>query len=138
MKATATTTTPTAPQVSAADVARSLGRCMGLCLMFLLQCLAKAFGFAQRAVLSACQWLNSRHNYGFFPNLSNDIDQWPSRLFDSDETYQPAYLFCTLYYIVKAEYIATGETESLEYEACGRIRKDISVTSYMKDIKKIA
>ena len=55
-----------------------------------------------------------------------------------DETFQPAYLFCMLYYIVKAEYMAIGETESLEYEACGRIRIDISVTSYMKDIKKVA
>ena len=34
--------------------------------------------------------------------------------------------------------MAIGETESLEYEAFGRIREDISVTSYMKDIKKVA
>uniref|UniRef100_UPI00402A5AC5 hypothetical protein n=1 Tax=Prevotella sp. TaxID=59823 RepID=UPI00402A5AC5 len=61
MKATATT--PTAPQVSAADVARSFGKCLTLCLVFLLQCMAKAFGFAQRAALSVCQWLNSRHNF---------------------------------------------------------------------------
>ena len=59
----ATVTTPTAPDVSAADVARSLGRCLALCLMFLLQCMAKAFGFAQRATFCACQWLNSRHNF---------------------------------------------------------------------------
>lgn len=59
----ATVTTPTAPQVSAADVARSLGRCLALCLMFLLQCMAKAFGFAQRAALGMCQWLNTRHNF---------------------------------------------------------------------------
>jgi hypothetical protein len=25
--------------------------------------MAKAFGFAQRAALSVCQWLNSRHNF---------------------------------------------------------------------------
>lgn len=56
-------TTPTAPDVSAADVARSLGRCLALCLMFLLQCMAKAFGLAQRAVSSVCQWLNTRHNF---------------------------------------------------------------------------
>lgn len=62
MKATATTTS-TAPQVSAADVARSLGKCLVLCLMFLLQSMAKAFGLAQRAALSVCQWLNSRHNF---------------------------------------------------------------------------
>ena len=86
------------------------------------------------------KWIKENHTsyVGFSSNLSNDIDQWPSRLFDDDETYQPAYLFCMLYYIVKAEYMATGETESLEYEACGRIRIDISVTSYMKDIKKVA
>ena len=59
----ATVTTPTAPQVSAADVARSLGKCLAFSLMFLLQCMAKAFGFAQRAVLSVCQWLNTRHNF---------------------------------------------------------------------------
>ena len=86
------------------------------------------------------KWIKENHTSydGFSSNLSNDIDQWPSRLFDNNETYQPVYLFCMLYYIVKAEYMATGETESLEYEACGRIRIDISVTSYMKDIKKVA
>ena len=85
-------------------------------------------------------WIKENHTSydGFSSNLSNEIDQWPSRLFDNDETYQPAYLFCMLYYIVKAEYMAIGETESLEYEAFGRIRIDISVTSYMKDIKKVA
>ena len=86
------------------------------------------------------KWIKENHtsNEGFSSNLSNDIDQWPSRLFDDDETYQPAYLFCMLYYIVKAEYMAIGETESLESQACGRLRIDISVTSYMKDIKKVA
>lgn len=86
------------------------------------------------------KWIKENHTSydGFSSNLSNDIDQWPSRLFDGDETFQPAYLFCMLYYIVKAEYMAIGETESLEYEACGRIRIDISVTTYMKDIKKVA
>lgn len=86
------------------------------------------------------KWIKENHTRydGFFSNLSNDIDQWPSRLYDNDETYQPAYLFCMLYYIVKAEYLATGETEGLEYEACGRIRIDISVTTYMKDIEKVA
>ena len=86
------------------------------------------------------KWIKENHTSydGFSSNLSNDIDQWPSRLFDGDENFQPAYLFCMLYYIVKAEYMAIGETESLEYEACGRIRIDISVTSYMKDIKKVA
>ena len=85
-------------------------------------------------------WIKENHTSydGFSSNLSNDIDQWPSRLFDDDETFQPAYLFCMLYYIVKAEYMAIGETESLEYEVYGRICEDISVTSYMKDIKKVA
>ena len=59
----ATVTTPTAPNVSALDVARSFGKCLVLCLMFLLQCMAKAFGLAQRVVLSVCQWLNTRHNF---------------------------------------------------------------------------
>lgn len=59
----ATVTTPTAPDVSAADVARSLGKSLVLCLMFLLQSMAKAFGMAQRAALGVCQWLNTRHNF---------------------------------------------------------------------------
>lgn len=61
MKATATT--PTAPQVSASDVARSFGKCLALCLMYVFQSMAKVFGMAQRASLCACQWLNSRHNF---------------------------------------------------------------------------
>lgn len=59
----ATTTTPTAPQVSASDVAQSFCKCFTLCLMYVLQCLAKAFGVAQRAALRTCQWLNTRHNF---------------------------------------------------------------------------
>lgn len=62
MKATATTT-PTAPQVSASDVARSFGRCAALCLVYVLQTIAKALDLAQRAALAVCQWLNSRHNF---------------------------------------------------------------------------
>lgn len=62
MKATATTT-PTAPQVSAADVARSFGRCAVLCLVYVLQTIAKALSLAQRATLGVCHWLNSRHNF---------------------------------------------------------------------------
>lgn len=57
------TTTPTAPQVSASDVARSLGRCAALCLVYVLQTIAKALDLAQRATLKACQWLDSRHNF---------------------------------------------------------------------------
>lgn len=86
------------------------------------------------------KWIKENHTSrdGFSSYLSNDIDQWPRLMFDNNETSQPAYLFCMLYYIVKAEYIAIGETESLEYEVYGRICEDISVTSYMKDIKKVA
>ena len=62
MKATATTR-PTAPQVSAADVARSISRCTALCLVYILQTIAKALDLAQRAAMSVCQWLNSRHNF---------------------------------------------------------------------------
>ena len=58
-----TVTASTAPQVSASDVARSFGKCLALCLVYVLQSMAKAFGFAQRAALGACQWLNSRHNF---------------------------------------------------------------------------
>lgn len=62
MKATATTK-PTATQVSATDVAKSIGRCAALCLVYVLQTIAKALDLAQRAAMSACQWLNSRHNF---------------------------------------------------------------------------
>ena len=62
MKATAATT-PTAPQVSASDVLRSFGKCLTLCLVYVLQRVAKAFGMAQRAALRVCQWLNTRHNF---------------------------------------------------------------------------
>lgn len=61
MKVTATT--PTAPDVSAADVARSFGRCTALCLVYVLQTIAKALDLAQRAALGMCQWLNTRHNF---------------------------------------------------------------------------
>lgn len=59
----ATVTTPTAPQVSASDVARSLGKCLALCLMYVLQIIAQALSLAQRATLGVCQWLNTRHNF---------------------------------------------------------------------------
>ena len=83
------------------------------------------------------KWIKENHtsNEGFSSNLSNDIDQWPSRLFDSDETYQPAYLFCMLYYIVKAEFIRIGESENLEYEVYGCICENIDITSYMKEVE---
>ena len=86
------------------------------------------------------KWIKKNHTSrdGFSSYLSNDIDQWPSRLFDDDEFFQPAYLFCMLYYIVKAEYMSVGGNEDLEYEVYDSICGDISVTSYMKDIKKTA
>lgn len=59
----ATVTTQTAPQVSASDVVRSFGKCLALCLMYVFQSMAKAFGMAQRSALFACQWLNTRHNF---------------------------------------------------------------------------
>lgn len=59
----ATVTTPTAPQVSASDVARALGRSLALCLVYVLQTIAKALDLAQRAALGVCQWLNTRHNF---------------------------------------------------------------------------
>ena len=62
MKATATTR-PTAPQVSAADVARSISRCTALCLVYILQAITKALNLAQRTTIFVCQWLNSRHNF---------------------------------------------------------------------------
>ena len=62
MKATATTR-PTAPQVSAADVARSISRCTAICLVYILQTISKALDVAQRTAICVCQWLNSRHNF---------------------------------------------------------------------------
>lgn len=59
----ATVTTPTAPQVSASDVARSFGKCMTLCLVYVLQSMAKAFGMMQRAAFGVCQWFSSPHNF---------------------------------------------------------------------------
>ena len=83
------------------------------------------------------KWIKENHTSydGFSSNLSNDIDQWSSRLFDNEETFQPAYLFSMLYYIVKAEFIRIGESENLEYEAYGCICENIDITSYMKEVE---
>lgn len=62
MKATVTTN-PAAPQVSASDVVGSISRCAALCLVYIMQTIAKALDVAQRAAMSVCQWLNSRHNF---------------------------------------------------------------------------
>lgn len=56
-------TTATAPTISIADVLRALGKCAALCTLYALQRIAEGFGLAQRITLSACQWLNSRHNF---------------------------------------------------------------------------
>ena len=55
--------TATAPTISIADVLRALGKCAALCTLYALQRIAEGFGVAQRLTLSACQWLNSRHNF---------------------------------------------------------------------------
>lgn len=60
---TTTTATPTAPQVSAADVARAAGKCAALCLEYALQGTARGMRMAQRAALGMCRWLNSPHNF---------------------------------------------------------------------------
>ena len=62
MKATVTTN-PAAPQVSASDVARSISRCTAICLVYILQTIAKALDVTQRVAMSMLHWLNSRHNF---------------------------------------------------------------------------
>ena len=85
-------------------------------------------------------WIKENHTShdGFISYLSNDIDQWPSRLFDDNEIHQPAYLFYMLYYIVKAEFIRIGENVNLEHEAYGCICEGIDITAYMKDLEVMA
>ena len=86
------------------------------------------------------KWIRKNHTSrdGFNSYLSNDIDQWARRLFDNDETFQPAYLFSMLYYIVKAEFNRIGESMNLEHEAYGRICENINITSYMKEVEVMA
>lgn len=59
----ATTVTTTAPNVTAADVLRTLGRCIVIIALYALQRMSEGLGLAQRLALRACQWLNSRHNF---------------------------------------------------------------------------
>ncbi len=59
----ATTVTTTAPNVTAADVLRTLGRCIVIIALYALQRMAEGLCWAQRIMLRACQWLNSRHNF---------------------------------------------------------------------------
>ena len=85
-------------------------------------------------------WIKENHTSrdGFISYLSNDIDQWPSRLFDDNEIHQPAYLFYMLYYIVKAEFIRVGVNVDIEHEAYGCICEGIDITAYMKEVKVMA
>ena len=85
-------------------------------------------------------WIKENHTSrdGFISYLSNDIDQWPSRLFDDNEIHQPAYLFYMLYYIVKAEFIRVGVNVDLEHEAYGCICEGIDITAYMKEVEVMA
>ena len=85
-------------------------------------------------------WIKEDHTSrdGFISYLSNDIDQWPSRLFDDNEIRQPAYLFYMLYYIVKAEFIRVGVNVDLEHEAYGCICEGIDITAYMKEVEVMA
>ena len=85
-------------------------------------------------------WIKENHTSrdGFISYLSNDIDQWPSRLFDDDEIRQPAYLFYMLYYIVKAEFIRVGVNVDIEHEAYGCICEGIDITAYMKEVEVMA
>ena len=85
-------------------------------------------------------WIKENHTSrdGFISYLSNDIDQWHSRLFDDNETRQPAYLFYMLYYIVKAEFIRVGVNVDIEHEAYGCICEGIDITAYMKEVEVMA
>ena len=85
-------------------------------------------------------WIKENHTSrdGFLSYLSNDIDQWPSRLFDDNEIHQPAYLFYMLYYIVKAEFIRVGVNVDIEHEAYGCICEGIDITAYMKEVEVMA
>ena len=63
MKATtATTVTTTSTNVTAADVLRTIGKCITIIAIYALQRMAEGLCLAQRLMLRACQWLNSRHN----------------------------------------------------------------------------
>lgn len=61
MKATIVTTT--APNVTAADVLRTIGKCLAVITLYALQRMAVGLCWAQRIMLRACWWLNSRHNF---------------------------------------------------------------------------
>lgn len=58
-----TKVTTTAPNVTAADVLRTIGKCLAVIALYALQRIAGGLCWAQRIMLRACQWLNSRHNF---------------------------------------------------------------------------
>ena len=63
MKATtATTVSTTSTNVTAADVLRTIGKCITIIAIYALQCMAEGLCWAQRLMLRAIQWLKSRHN----------------------------------------------------------------------------
>lgn len=64
MKATtATTVTTTSTNVTAADVLRTIGKCINIIAIYALQRMAEGLCLAKRLMLRACQWLNARHNF---------------------------------------------------------------------------
>ena len=58
-----TKVTTTAPNVTAADVLRTIGKCLAVIALYALQRMAAGLCWAQRIMLRACRWLNSRHNF---------------------------------------------------------------------------
>lgn len=64
MKATtATTVATTSTNFTAADVLRTIGKCITIISIYALQRMAEGLCFAKRLMLRARQWLNSRHNF---------------------------------------------------------------------------
>lgn len=55
--------TTTAPNVTVADVLRTIGKCLTVIALYALQRMAEGLCWAQRFMHRACQWLNSRHNF---------------------------------------------------------------------------
>ena len=88
------------------------------------------------------EWIKENHTSydGFSSFLENDVNEWTEhRLFSDNEFYQPAYLFCMLHYIIKAELQACGFRFRTidEYIMCD-VMDDICITTYFEDIKEAA
>lgn len=78
---------------------------------------------------------------GFISYLKNDISEWTEhRLFNDEEYYQPAYLFCMLHYIICAEFLKNDPhfDRRLDEEAWEDVMDDICITTYFEDIKESA